>query len=252
MKDMHRPVRRIVPGASDAVLFVHGILSTPRFWEGFVDCIPADWSCASLLLPGHGGTVPDFGRVKWGQWRSHVHEAISEMRRTHERVYLVGHSMGALISVLEAVQEERSVDGLLLMCVPLRIFVKPSAVLRNILKGVGLGESAQELSSYYGTDQDWRVWRYITWIPRYLELFALSRAARKALPQLRTPALAFMSAKDELVARRSCRLLEGSRAVTLTMLPGSMHHTFAREDRALIRRGLLRLCGQENTGRNEE
>lgn len=239
---MHEPYERIVPGAKNAVVLIHGIVSTPRFWDDYVEAVPAGWSVVSVLLPGHGGSVTDFGRTPWGGWQRHVNETIDRLRRTHERVYLVGHSMGALLSILAAVERPEDISGLLMMAVPLRIFVKPAAMLHNILKGVGLGESPEELAKYYGTAQDWRVWRYIPWIPRYLELFALSRRARKALPGLTAPARAFMHGKDELVSRRSCGLLEECRAVTLTVLPDSMHHDIAGSDKAAILSALREMC----------
>lgn len=238
---MHEPYERIVPGAKCAVVLIHGIVSTPRFWDGYVDAVPADWSAVSLLLPGHGGSVRDFGRVPWGAWQRYVNESIDRLRRTHERVYLVGHSMGALLSILSAAERPGTVAGMVLMAVPLRIRVKPSAMLHNILKGVGLVESAEELASYYGTEQDWRVWRYASWIPRYLELFALSRAARKALPRLNTHASVFMHGGDELVSPRSGKLLAGCASVTLTVLEDSMHHDIAEKDRATVLSALRRL-----------
>lgn len=77
-----------------------------------------------------------------------VENAIDEMAQSHSRVYLVGHSMGALMSILAAVRQPERIAGMILMAVPLRLALKPSAVLRNILKGVGLGESPEELARY--------------------------------------------------------------------------------------------------------
>lgn len=241
---MHRPYERLVPGAENAVVFIHGILSTPRFWDEYVAAVPENWSVTSLLLPGHGGTVTAFGRVKWGAWRQHVHGTIGRLRATHRRVYLVGHSMGALLSLLEAAEHPEDVAGLLMMAVPLRIRVKPSAIVCNMLKGVGLGENPEELARYYGTEQDWRVWRYIGWIPRYAELFALSRQARQALPGLTTPTLAFQHGRDELVSPKSAALLEACPAVTLTMLKDSLHHDVAGADRQRLLDALRAMCAE--------
>lgn len=240
---MHQPYERIVPGAESAVLFIHGIVSTPRFWDGFVSALPGDVSAVSLLLPGHGGTVKDFGRVRRGAWRQHVHEAILRLKQTHACVYLVGHSMGALLSILEAADGPENIGGLLLMAAPLRIRVKPTALVHNLLKGVGLGESREELAAYYGTETDWRVWRYIGWIPRYLELFSLSHAARKALPRLTTPARAFQHGKDELVSPKSGALLAACPAVTLHTLEHSMHHDIAPADRQTLLAALRAMLG---------
>ena len=239
---MHKPCERIVPGADSAVLFIHGIASTPRFWDDLVPALPEDVSFVSLLLPGHGGTVQDFGRVRLGAWRQHVHGVLLRLQQTHARVYLVGHSMGALLSILEAADAPEGVAGLLLMAVPLHIRVKPSALGRNLLRGLGWGESREELARFYGMEPDWRIWCYAGWIPRYLELFSLSRQARQALPRLTIPTRAFMHGQDELVSPKSGALLATCPAVTLRTLEHSMHHNITPEDRETLLAALQETC----------
>jgi len=240
---LHAPVKRIVPEAKGAVLFIHGIVSTPRFFDDFVAAVPPDWSVHSLLLPGHGGTVADFGRSSLKAWKAHVRAAIDELRRSHERVYIVAHSLGTLLSICEALRDEGKIAGMLLLCVPLRIRVRPSALVHNALKGLGLTEKGPELASYYGTAQDWRVWRYLRWIPRYLELFAVSAQARKAVKRLTVPARVLMARKDELVSLRSMRDMAGLPAVTCAVLPEAMHHEFTPQDKAILLRAMADMCG---------
>ncbi len=242
MNEMHHPVKRIVPGAKNAVIFIHGIVSTPRFFDEWLAAVPADWSVHSLLLPGHGGTVSDFGRASASKWAAHVHDAVEEMRQSHERIYLAGHSLGTLLAIREAVRDDQKIAGMLLLCVPLRIRVKPSALWRNTLKGLGLGKE-DDLHTYYGTAQDGRVWRYIRWIPRYLELFRESAAARRELPRLTVPAVALMARKDELVSPRSAKDLAVNPRIRVRELPGSMHHAFPPEDKAAVLAALREVCG---------
>lgn len=240
---MHTPLKRIVPGAQCAVLFVHGIVSTPRFFDDFAALIPADWSVHSVLLPGHGGTVKDFGRHSAKEWAAHVRHALDELRQTHERVYIVAHSLGTLLTIRAAAADSARIAGMLLLCVPLRIWAKPSALVRNALKGVGLAEKTAALHTYYGVEQDWRVWRYVRWIPRYLELFAESAAARKEISRLNVPARVYMAAKDELVSLRGERLMADHPAITLARLPDSQHHEFAPADKAALLDALRDMCG---------
>lgn len=239
---LHAPVKRIVPGALDAVLFVHGIVSTPRFFDDFVALIPADWSVHSLLLPGHGGTVKDFGRRSAKEWEAHVRASLDELRATHKRVYIVAHSLGTLLSIREAVRDDTRIAGMLLLCVPVRIWPKPSALIHNALKGVGLAENTAELHTYYGVEQDWRVWRYIRWIPRYLELFAESRAARRALPRLNVPTCVYMAAKDELVSLRGEKDMACNPAIALHRMPDSHHHEFAPLDKETLLSAMIDMC----------
>lgn len=242
---MHKPCERIIPGGRCAVLFIHGVMATPRFWDSLVASLPPDVSFVNLLLPGHGGTVKDFGRVRRGEWQRHVHDALLRLKETHPRVYLVGHSMGGLLSILEAAEEPEGIAGLLLMAPALRIRVTPAAAWENLLKGLGLGVNRAELATYYGTEPDWRFWRYIPWIPRYLELFALSRAAREALPRLTVPTRAFRHGRDELVSPKIGPLLAACPAVTLAELAGSRHHDVAAEDLQALQAALHAMCAED-------
>lgn len=238
---MHKPFKRIVPGAENAVLFVHGIVSTPRMFDDFVALVPQTWSVHNLLLPGHGGTVQDFGRHSAQEWTAHVRESLDELRATHARVYIVAHSLGTLLTIRQAVRDPSCIAGMLLLCVPLRIWVKPSAMVKNILKGVGLTRMP-DLHTCYGISQDWRVWRYIRWIPRYLELFRESAAARREAAQVEAPAIVYMARQDELVSLRGAKLLRANPAMDVRELPASHHHDFPPEDKAALLAAFREMC----------
>lgn len=243
---MHKQYKRIFPGAENAVLFVHGIVSTPRMFDDFVALVPPDWSVHNLLLPGHGGTVRDFGRHSAQEWTVHVRASLDELRATHARVYIVAHSLGTLLAIRQAVQDSSCIAGMLLLCVPLRIWVKPSAMVKNVLKGVGLTKNP-ELRTCYGIDQDWRVWRYIRWIPRYLELFRESAAARREVAGVKTPAIVYMAERDELVSLRGAKLLLANPAMDVRYLPASQHHDFPPEDKTALLAAFKEMCGTSNT-----
>ena len=157
-------------------------------------------------------------------------------------MYIVGHSLGTLLAIREAVRDNTRIAGMLLLCVPLRIWPKPSALIHNTLKGVGLAENNAELHTYYGTEQDWRVWRYIGWIPRYLELFAQSAAARREISLLTVSSIVYMAERDELVSLSGEKDMAGNGAITLRRMPSSMHHEFAPADKAALLDALREMC----------
>lgn len=239
---MHAPMKRIVPGARAGVLFIHGINATPRFFDEYAAALPADVSVHSLLLPGHGGTVKDFGAHGAKAWETHVRAAIEELRAAHERVYIMAHSLGTLLAIREAVRDDRNLAGMLLLCVPLRIWSRPTAWLRNLHRVLQPAKYAEEMRTNYGTEVDWRLWRYIGWIPRYGELFALSRDARKKVSSLRVSCHVFMARHDEQVSLRSEKCMAGNPAIRLQRMPDSSHHLFAPEDKAAIRAALVNMC----------
>ncbi len=236
MSALHAPVKRIVPGAKQAVLLIHGIVGTPRMFDPCLDCISPDISVHSVLLPGHGGTAADFGRSSMDAWMAHCRHALDALRQGHERVYIVGHSLGTLIALHLAAENPDCLAGMLLLCVPLRIAPKLLPMLAKLPKGLGIGDSAaMPLHHYYGIAPEWRVWRYLRWIPRYLELFRISRTARRILPQVAVPTTALMAGRDELVSLRGADDMAASPAISVQFLPQSRHYEFPPEDANRIR-----------------
>ena len=241
---MHSEMKRLIPGAKAAVLFIHGINATPRFFDEYISALPGDVSVHSLLLPGHGGTVKDFGRHGAKAWEAHVRDAVGELRASHERVYIMAHSLGTLLAIREAVRDDRQIAGMLLLCVPLRIWSRPTAWLRNLHRVLHPAKYAGEMRTCYGTETDWRLWRYIGWIPRYLELFILSREARQVVHRVKVPTVAFMAGRDEQVSLRSERCMAGNPTITLRRMPRSGHHLFTPEDKDALREALVNMCSK--------
>lgn len=239
---MHREYTRILPNASAAVLFVHGINATPRFFDAYIAALPQSISVHSLLLPGHGGDVREFGRHSAQEWASHVHAALEQLRSTHEKVYIMAHSLGTLLTIRETVRDDTRIAGLLLLCVPLRIWSKPTAWWGKLAKGLGGKAAQEELQTCYGHVVDARIWRYIGWIPRYVELFRLSREARQVVHQVKVPTLVFMAGRDEQVSLRSEKCMADNPCITLRRMPRSSHHLFTPEDKAAVTAALLDMC----------
>lgn len=239
----HAPLKRIVPGARTAVLMIHGVNATPRFFDEFVQATPQDVSVHNLLLPGHGAGVLDFARTKKGAWRQHVAKALAELCETHEQVFLLGHSLGAALAIRCAERAGDPVKGMLLIAPPLRIWVRLRGLVKNICMGAGLTGDPETLRRYYGTEIDLRVWRYLGWIPRYVVLLAECRAARRCFPGMRIPARVFLSPKDEMVSLRTRREIEKCPAAEFTLLPGSGHYEFSAQDGAALIAAYREMCG---------
>ena len=232
----HQPYRHIVDGAETAILFVHGIVGTPDQFAPLMPLVPEDWSCINLLLPGHGGSVGDFSRSSMAAWRRCVSDAVAELAATHKRVLLAGHSMGTLFCIDEALHQSKTA-GLFLLACPLCPQLTPSATQQSLQVAFGIKgrtEAARAAYKACSITATPKLWQYIGWIPRYLELFQAARQGREQIGQVTAPVTAVQSYKDELVARRSCRLLENAPAVTLHMLPNSRHFYYPVEDLAQL------------------
>ena len=230
----HKPIKRIVPGAKTAVILCHGIMGSPDHFRHFIPLIPEDWSVCCLLLDGHGKGVMDFARSSMKAWKAQVFAQLQELMDTHEQVIFVAHSMGTLFAFQAAVQYPDQIPQLFLLGSPTRPFVRPSTAVNSVLMALGYvnpkNKSAVDMRACCSIRTDWMLWRYLLWIPRFLELFSEIHKTKKLLPQLKTPAWVYQSKKDELVAFSSCADFKDHPYITLTRLMDSGHFGYGEKD----------------------
>lgn len=233
--------RRIVTGADTAVLFLHGISGTARHFDSLLpltERVPSDWSYLNLQLPGHGGTVKDFSHSSMKQWKEAAGKAFRELCKTHERVIIVGHSMGSLFAAELAAENTAKVAGLFLLAVPLRPWMRLSGIGRLLRLAFGCLRRDNEweiaLQKACGVEPTWKLWQYLGWIPRFLELFGEIHTAEKVYRNIPLPGVVFQSGRDELVSRRSERILNLNPRLQISILPESGHFYYAPADKSVL------------------
>lgn len=230
---MHREYRHIVPGANKAILFVHGIVGTPNHFQSFVELVPAHISVYNMLLDGHGKGVRDFSRTSMEKWKTQVEKAVEELSANHKEVYAVAHSLGSLLAIEQAIQNN-GITKLFLLAVPLRLFIKPRMVVNslkvyfNVVKPTDAPAVAAK--ACYGIGGDKNPLHYIGWIPRFLELFGQIRKTRKIINSLQVPCEVYQSLQDEMVSKQSIKMLRSNPKITVTELPNSGHYYYEKND----------------------
>lgn len=240
----HSEYIRIVPGSRNTILLIHGIVGTPHHFDFLLPVIPEDWNIYNLLLDGHGHGVREFAKTSMEKWRSQVSSRLDEIAAHSDQVVIVGHSMGTLFAIQEAIRHPALVQQLVLLAVPLYPVLRPAAALAALKLSLGLGAGdaiATAMGTAGGVALTPRLWQYLPWLPRFGELLRECRRTRQHLPQLTTPCFAFQSRCDELVSLRSCKLLSKTPAVTLTILEHSGHFVYGTEDARHLQEQLRRL-----------
>lgn len=242
----HPETRKIVPGAKNAVLFLHGIAGTPnqfRLLLPLEELVPEDWSVYNLRYPGYGGDVRDFGRSNIDQWRSYAREAFLELSETHEKIVLVGHSMGTLFAVQLALEFPDRTAGLFLVNVPMRPMPRLFFVPNCLRLAFGCIRADRPLEAAFekacGVTPTPLVWRYIRWIPRLFELFAEIGRTEKVMGRLTVPGVAWQSKNDDLVSNRSAAVLRKIGVTDVHELPDSTHFHYAPADCEKVRQDFL-------------
>lgn len=243
--------RRLVSGAKNAVLFLHGIVGTPNHFRKLIPLeamVPRDWSVYNIRYPGHGGEVRDFGKSNMDQWRSCARDAFRELAENHEKIFLVGHSMGTLFAMQLALEYPEKVASLFLVAVPLRPWVRLFGAVNCLRLAFGCIREDHPLEratrDVCGVTTTALVWKYIPWIPRFLELFAEIYRTEKGMGKLQLPCIAWQSRKDELVSNFTAPVLRKSGVMEVRELQNSTHFYYAPEDAEQICREFSRRIGE--------
>lgn len=235
-----------IPGASTAILMLHGIVGTPDHFEMLLPLVPADWSVYNILLDGHGKRVEDFAASSMEKWKKQIWDLFGELEKKYDQVVIAAHSMGTLFAIQLAVERPEKISFLFLMAVPMRVGLRWFGVVNSIKVALDRVDDTKPLEAATrnacSIQTDPRLWKYITWVPRYLELFREIRQTRDILPSLKVPCYAFQSRRDELVSNRAGQLLENSGTVKVQYLPNSGHFYYEQEDKARLLDAFKEVC----------
>ena len=229
----HKEYKKIISGADVAYIFVHGIVGTPHHFDFLMEYVPEDVSVWNLVLDGHGGRVEDFAHTSMKKWRAQVKAAIDELSESHSRIYVVAHSMGTLLTMEQAIVNEKIVKMFWLQS-PMRAFIQPRMykTIAKIYWGNIREDDIDAMSAYkcYGIGPSRNLFKYIGWAPRFLELLAKMKISRRDIGLLKTPCIAIQADNDDVVSVRSADILSKNPCITVHHLKKSGHFYYTDED----------------------
>jgi len=229
----HKEYVRICDNSNIVILFIHGIIGTPNHFNEFVSLVPESVSVYNLLLDGHGKVVKDFSKTSMKKLEAQVASVVEELSLTHEKIYIVAHSLGTLLAIDQAIKNKK-VCKLFLLAVPLRLSIKPKMPINSLKVYFDKIRSddyeALAARKCYGIEKDKNPFHYIGWIPRFLELFAKIRQTRQTVNLLNTTCLVYQSGRDEMVSSRSAKYFKNKPNVLVNKLKKSGHYYYDKED----------------------
>lgn len=233
----HNEYKRIVGGAKCAVLLIHGIVGTPNHFTDLLPLIPDSMSIWNLLLDGHGKQVRDFSHTSMKKWENQVADAVQELSLYHESIYIAAHSMGALLSIENAVKNPK-IKSMFLLAVPLKLFIKPKMAINSFKvyrdRIDPTDDEGMASKRCYGIAPDKNPFHYIGWIPRYFELFAKIRKVRKNLLSFHTDCTSLQSQKDEMVSLKSEKFMKQNTNIRIVKLNHSGHYYYDKTDYGIL------------------
>lgn len=237
MSGQYYDIIREPEGAETVVLLLHGILSAPQFFAFLLPEIPPEYAVCGLLLEGHGGSIDGLCHTDMARWKAQNRALMEQLAAKYQRILIAAHSMGTLFALQLAADYPEKAVQMLLLNVPLYPHLTLYGAAMSVLLACGYRPHSlrgQAMAASYSLRPDVRLWRYLRWIPRYLELFREMRLTRKRLNRLRVKALAYYSCKDELVSPKTLPLLHRTRHIRLCVLQKSSHFYYAPAEKQRI------------------
>ncbi|MBI1855137.1 MAG: alpha/beta fold hydrolase [Chloroflexi bacterium] len=109
-----------LPGSKTGCLLIHGFTGAPKEMRWMGEYL-ADkgYSVLGVRLAGHATRPEDMIRSNWSDWTASVEDGFHLLRGCTERVYLVGLSMGGVLSLLMSTRLD--VQGVVAMSTPYQL-----------------------------------------------------------------------------------------------------------------------------------
>lgn len=182
-------------GNQVGVLLIHGFTATTAEVRLMAEKLHlAGLTTAAPLLPGHGTHPDDLNRATWPMWLQKVKETYERLLEVCQKVFVLGTSMGALLS-LELAAQHPEIAGLILFSPALKV------------DSLWLAPLIAPFKAYLKKQpKDPRLaWKGYTVYPLKgaAQLYQLQKHVRKVLPKIHQPILICTGEKDETISNEA-------------------------------------------------
>ncbi|MEC9488962.1 MAG: alpha/beta fold hydrolase [Halanaerobium sp.] len=196
-------------GDKAGCLLLHGFTGSPAEMRLLGNELREEgYTVHGVRLAGHGETVEKMAETGYQDWIKSVEEGYEKLRAETDKIFVMGLSMGGILSLYLA--QHKPVEGVISLAAPVRIFSRLahlSPVLKHIFKffppGQEVSDEFLEEKMTGSSDRDLKR-EYILGYNRVPvrcvhELLKLMRMTRRGLPDIKVPALVIQSRGDDVV-----------------------------------------------------
>lgn len=189
-------------GSQTGILLFHGFTATTvevrpmaKFLNDF------GFTVSGPLLPGHGHTPEEMNRVNWKDWLKCGEQAYQNLKKECSSIFLIGESMGALISILLSISHPE-IAGTMLFAPALKV------------PGLSASEFLWPFKPYVfkkHIDESME-WQGFNVVPLHAaaQLLKLQREVKQNLSKMTMPTLIFQGKLDRSIDQMSSvEVLEG-------------------------------------------
>ena len=191
-----------------ALLLVHGLGDSPRGWDRIAPRLAeAGFTCRVMRLPGFAEPIDAQARVAKEDWIGAVAFEAAELRRDHDRVAIVAHSLGGSVAIATVLEGRAEIDALVLLAPLIEVSDRRSPLLsartwhrivRRITPFTRVTESPFPIDARDPTERDDPERFRFTHVAVFDELFELLDGIRARAGELTVPLMTVTSPHDRV------------------------------------------------------
>lgn len=218
-----------------AVLLLHGLNSNPSMWQEYAAFLAnKDITVYAPLIAGHGTSVFDLEKTTYKDWIKSTEEAYLSLQNKYENVYVVGMSLGGLLTLDLAAKY--NLNGIIVLNTPIYFnsklieFVYIVTLVQDYyVKGIFPDDE------YYIQEQfkNYKAISYIT----ILEILNLIEDVNLNINKIEEPTLVVQSFNDDIVDPKSGLFIltnVNSKKKDIISLRTSTHINITSSDQLLL------------------
>lgn len=206
-----------------ALLFIHGFGDAPAVWKEMAPALAArGYTCRAMLMPGFAQELPAVRASTHAEWVEAARAELLELSKTHERVFIVGHSTGCAVAINLLAAAPEAATGLVAMGPLMSVNNSRSPilsseswfkVLNRVFVFTDLVASAFKPQIFDESKRPLLVDRFVP-IEIFREMFALLGKNRKLHQDYKTPLYMILSEQDAVVDNDAARKFYAGCAAT--------------------------------------
>jgi carboxylesterase len=231
-----------------ACLLVHGFTGAPKEMRWLGEYLAEQgYTVMGVRLTGHATRPEDMVRMQWHDWLLSVEDGYHMLRESYPNIFVMGLSMGAILSLTFASQFP--VSGVVALSTLYEMLPNPllpfAGVLKYILPTVAKGPSDWQNPQAAADHVEYPRWP----VAGAVQLQKLTTVMHTCLPKVTAPALLVQGRKDGSVPVEHVQKvydLLGSKDKTILYLDNSGHIVTREPDRPqlfqAVRDFIERIC----------
>ncbi|TCO74820.1 alpha/beta hydrolase [Marinisporobacter balticus] len=206
MSDLHHYTKPFFhEGNDEGCLLIHGFTGTPAHMQLLGKALNKEgYTVNGILLKGHGTCVEDMNECNWKDWMQDAVDGYERLRKKCSKVYVLGLSMGGVLSLLLA--EKYPVERIVSIATPVLIYDR-FALLAPIVKYFMPYKKWKSEPTQGQNDTKNSIAYASIPIGAVPSLLKLMKQAKKNLSKITCPTLIVQSHMDQTVKPMSAQMI---------------------------------------------